>query len=96
MREQPAVLKDHADAPPMGRKVDTARMIEQHGVARDDPSIVRPIQSGDQVDQRALARPRASEQRRHSRTGVEASRELKRAQAFAKINLQRHGPAPYG
>ena len=92
MREQPGVLEDIADAPPMAGHVDPLRGVEQRLAIEDDPTARRAEQAGDRVDHRGLAGPRPAEQRRDAGVGGEADVEIERAEPAGEIDLEHQMP----
>ena len=62
VREQPRVLEDVADTALLGRDIDAARGIEQHGVIDADHAAVRAQQARDHLQGRRLAATGAAEQ----------------------------------
>jgi hypothetical protein len=57
MRKQARLLEDEADTAILRRHVDAARAVEQGVAVEGDEPLIRPLQSGDCRQQRALARP---------------------------------------
>ena len=70
VRKEPALLKDIADPPQMGRDPDAALGIEQNRAVYDDASSTREEQAGDRVDYGGLAGSGTAEQRGQTAPGV--------------------------
>ena len=94
MREQPALLKDIADAAAVGRHVDPRGGVEQHGIVKADAAPVRSDQPGDHVDERRFARARGAEQGGHAACGFEARRKREVAQPLLHVEGQ-HAHSPW-
>jgi len=58
VRKQPRLLEHVAEAPQPRRHVDSRRGIEEYDPAHRYAAFLRPRQTGDQIEQRGLSRPR--------------------------------------
>ncbi len=69
VREQQRVLEHVADATPLRRQRDPPCRVVQHRAVERDPAAIRRDEPRDQLDERRLAAPGASEERGHARGG---------------------------
>src|SRR3954471_2221133 len=93
MREEAAFLEDVADAALVGRHVDSARGVEQHGVVEQDVSVVRPNKARDNVDHGRLSGGGAPEQRGDTGRALEGDVEVESAQCGLGVERQHYGRA---
>ena len=74
----------------MRRHEDVPRGIDQHLAADRDTSTLRAQQAGDQVDHRALARARATEQRGQRAVAGEGGLQGEIAAAIVEVDVETH------
>ena len=73
-----------------------SRGIEEHGRTDGDAAVVGPVQAGDQIDQRRLARAaRAEECRQTGERQVEIAAKVELLQPLRGRDLQPIAPAPF-
>ena len=63
VREQPVILREVADSPPLGAEVDPSIGVEPQLIAKRNPSSAWTFQAGDSFQQRGLTRAGWSDQR---------------------------------
>ena len=90
MREEPRVLEHHADPPLVHRHDDAGGGVDQHAAFDRNAPLLRPDQSGNQVDQRRLARTRRPEQRRQPTGAFEIRFDEEIAEAMIDVDRERH------
>src|ERR1700722_17745751 len=83
VRKQSSILKHVTDPAALGRYAQMPFGIEQHDVIERNPSFVCIEQSGNDVDEGALAAARAAEQSHYSRSGQ------------FEAGIEREGPAAF-
>ena len=93
VREEPAFLKDVADAATMRRQRDLGLGVEQDHVADANATFVRPDQPGHCVDHGRLACPGTAEERGDPGGCRESDVERERALPVADLDLDTHRSA---
>ena len=88
--EETSLLEDVADAPAMLRNEYPSVGIDQHGIVEDDPAAVGANDTGDDIDQRRLARAGAAEERREPPFGNEACLEQKGSKSVRDVDREAH------
>ena len=92
MREEPRLLEDVADAPPVRRQKNTLARIEQRIAIDPGMTGIDRDQAGQRVDHRGLARAGAAEQGGDAGRRLEGDVERKAGKGMADGDGQAHAP----
>src|SRR5260370_6129993 len=93
MREEASFLKDVTDAAAMLRYEDALLGVDEDVAVKRDVSPVRTDEAADDVDERCLARPGSSEQRRDAPVADELGFELDRPEPMLHVDRD-HASTP--
>ena len=89
VREQAVLLRQPADAAPLGRQVDAGLRVEPGGVATGDPAAVGPPQPGDRAQHRRLAGARRPGEHERLRLDAQAEVDGEAAKPADELELER-------
>ena len=93
MRKQPAVLEDISAMPPLRRFVQAQGVVEQHAAGDRDAAGIGLHDPRDHVEDRRLAGPGGTDERRHRAFRRECRGNPPLAQAAGDVDLKEQGDA---